>query len=90
MVLSKEAVRILKQVDCDFDLSSDQISSLFRKAREMAGIIGLTFHDSRHAAITQLSSKLGLLELARMVGMKDLKILTVYHNESAEELAKNL
>jgi len=30
------------------------------------------------------------LELARMVGHKDLKMLLVYYNESADEIAKRL
>ena len=75
--LSKEAIRILRQVKCDFKLSSEQISSLFRKARDMSGVKNLHFHDTRHQAITNLAEKLEVLELARMVGIKDLKILMV-------------
>lgn len=88
--LSMEAVRILKQVDCDFNLLADSRDALFRKAKERAQIEGLTFHDARHAAITRLSKKLDVLDLARMVGIKDLKILLVYYNETAAEIAKRL
>ena len=33
---------------------------------------------------------LGIEELARSVGIRDLKTLMVYYNETAEELAKKL
>lgn len=88
--LSTEAVRILKQVKCNFDLSADSRDALFRKAKERAQIDDMTFHDSRHLAITRLSKKLEVLELARMVGIRDLKILMVYYNESAASIAKRL
>ncbi len=92
--LSAEAVRILNQVRSDthlvFDLRPSQVDSLFRKAKKMAFVDGLHFHDSRHTAITRLAGKLNVLELARMVGHRDLRQLQIYYNESAEELAKKL
>ncbi len=50
----------------------------------------LTFHDTRHEAITRLARKLNVLELARMVGHRDLKMLQIYYNESAASIAKRL
>ncbi|MDP5216743.1 site-specific integrase [Ruegeria sp. 2205SS24-7] len=91
--LSSEAIRLLQQLpDADpvFGLSSRQLDVLFRKSRDKAQIENLTFHDSRHAAITALARKLDVLALARMVGHTDLRMLQVYYNESAEELAKRL
>jgi len=88
--LSSRAREILQMVGNNFNLSPDQISSLFRKARDMSGIKDLHFHDTRHQAITQLSEKLEVLELARMAGIKDLRILMVYYNKSAEDLADKL
>lgn len=91
--LSSEAVRLLRELprlDPVFGLHSRQLDVLFRKVRDRAGVEGLTFHDSRHAAITALSKKLGVLELARMVGHTDLKMLMIYYNESAESLARRL
>lgn len=58
--------------------------------RERAAITGLNFHDARHTAITRLAQKLNPLELARMVGHRDLKMLMRYYNESADEIAKKL
>lgn len=85
-----ELIRALPELDPAFGLSSRQLDVLFRKLRDRPGVKGLTFHDSRHAAITALSTKLDVLALARMVGHKDLRQLREYYNECAEELAKRL
>ena len=56
-----------------------------------AGISDLTFHDSRHDAITRLAQKLSVLQLARMVGHRDIRsLMTYYYNETAESMAKLL
>lgn len=91
--LSSKAVALLQELpelNPVFGLSPRQLDVLFRKLRDRAEVMGLTFHDSRHAAITELSKKLDVLALARMVGHTDLRQLRVYYNESAEELAKRL
>lgn len=88
--LSAAAQSILRSVGGDFGLTVRQKDALFRKVREKAGIKGLNFHDSRHTAITRLARKLNPLELARMVGHRDLSMLLRYYNESAEEIAKRL
>jgi integrase len=91
--LSSEAKRLLQMLpkaDPVFGLSSRQLDVLWRKLRDRAGVEGLTYHDSRHRAITQLAGKLGVLELARMVGHRDLKMLMTYYNESAEALSRKL
>lgn len=73
-----------------FSMTSEQLDALFRKGRDMTLVGDLTFHDSRHLAITRLARKLNILELARMVGHRDLKTLQIYYNETAEEIAKKL
>lgn len=92
--LSTAALDLLSELpDADgplFDLTSQQIDALFRKARDGAGIEDLRFHDSRHEAITRLAKKMDVLSLARTVGHKDLKMLMIYYNETAEELARRL
>lgn len=91
--LSSEAKRLLlalPKLDPVFGLSPRQLDVLWRKLRDRAGVDGLTFHDSRHTAITHLAGKLGVLALARMVGHRDLKMLMTYYNESAESLARQL
>lgn len=64
--------------------------AMFRKVKAKAMVDNLHFHDSRHEAITSLSKKLDVLALARAVGHRDLRMLMVYYNQSAEELAKLL
>lgn len=93
--LSPEAIRILRQLDTSegrvFAISSTQtVDALFRKAKARAVIEGLHFHDTRHEAITRLAKKLDVLALARMVGHRDLRMLQVYYNESASDMAAKL
>lgn len=71
-------------------LSPASLDATFRKIRTRAGIEGLTFHDSRHEAVTRLSAVLTPLQLARMVGHSDLRMLLVYYDESAEDIAARL
>lgn len=58
--------------------------------KEKAAVEGLSFHDSRHEAVTRLSKKLDVLALARMIGHKNIRELMTYYNETAEELAARL
>lgn len=92
--LSAEAIRIINQIpkvaSTLFNVSTAQIDALFRKGRGKALVDGLHFHDLRHAAITRLSKKLDVLALARMVGHRDLRMLMIYYNESAEDMAVRL
>ena len=61
-----------------------------RRARIRAKIDDLTFHDSRHDAITRLAQKLSVLQLARVVGHRDVRSLMTYYNETAESMARLL
>lgn len=73
-----------------FMLTASSLSTLFRVARDQCMIDGLTFHDTRHEAITRLAKKLSVLDLARMVGHKDLRMLQIYYNETAASMAARL
>lgn len=86
-------LRMLPAVDPGkplFDLSDKSRDALFRKARDRSGVDGLTFHDTRHEAITRLAKKLQILDLARMTGHTNLQELMTYYNESAADIAKRL
>jgi len=91
--LSSEAVRILKQMlpitnDRVFEVTSQSLDALFRKARNRAMIDGLHFHDSRAEALTRLSKKLDVMQLAKVSGHKDIKLLhSVYYRETAADMA---
>lgn len=63
---------------------------IFRRARDRAGILDLHFHDARHEAITRLARRLDVLDLARMIGHRDLKSLRVYYNATPAEIAARL
>ena len=93
--LSSRAVSLLQRIlslnfDPIFSLSSASLSSIFRKAVISSAIPDLTFHDSRHEATTRLASKLHVLELARVTGHRDIKMLMTYYNESAASIARKL
>ncbi len=62
----------------------------FRRARDRAGILDLHWHDARHEAITRLAQRLPLLDLARMIGHRDLRSLQVYYNPTPAEIAARL
>ncbi|MBB1630252.1 integrase [Cupriavidus sp. UME77] len=70
-----------------FNLSDKSRDALFRKGRDRSGLKNLTFHDTRHEAITRLAKKLQPLALARMTGHTDLNELMTYYNESAADIA---
>lgn len=94
--LSQEAIRLLKRVQpwgddgSVFGMASGSLSTLYKRAVSRTEIEDLTFHDTRHEAITRLANKLDVLDLARMVGHRDIKQLMTYYNKTAEELAKQL
>lgn len=92
--LSREAIRILNQLpylgEKCFCIKESNFMRIFSDLIKKAGIHNLHFHDTRHEAITRLAKKLNVLDLARMVGHKDIKMLMVYYNATAEEIAKLL
>lgn len=92
--LSSRAVEIIGLLPRDgaavFGLGSAQRDALFRKARDATGIADLRFHDSRAEAIWRLSKKLDVLQLARVIGHRDIKSLMLYFNETATDLAARL
>jgi len=89
--LSKRAIELLDKVKPKyFTVNSALHSVLFRRACIDAGVEGITFHDSRSAALMRLSKKLDILDLARMTGHKDLKSLMIYYRKTASELADQL
>lgn len=93
--LSHRAVDLLKKLPMSehgsyFRVSSASLDTLFRKATRRAKIDNLHFHDTRHEAITRLARKLDVLDLARMVGHRNPKMLMVYYNATACEIAQRL
>lgn len=85
--LSPRAVEIWEMVPEGFGVTTGTLDAMFRLARERAKVSGLTFHDTRHEAITRLAKKVGVLDLARIVGHRDIKQLQTYYNATADDIA---
>lgn len=91
--LSTRAVVLLRKVLDDvggFSVKSGSADVLFRRARSAAGCPEVHFHDARSEALTRLSKKLDVLQLAKMVGHRDPRSLMFYYNESASDTARLL
>jgi integrase len=93
--LSTTAVALLsKMVGLDsktvFTITSASLDALFRKLRDGCKIVDLHFHDTRATALTNLARKLEVLELARMVGHRDIRSLMIYYRPTATTLAQKL
>jgi len=87
--LSSRAVQILKIVGPSFGIESASRDALFRKAKAMAET-DVRFHDARAEAIWRLSKKLDVLQLAEMIGHRDINSLRFYYRETASDMAKRL
>lgn len=95
VALSTAAVTIIRTLLKDgrprlFTTTNAVRDTLFRKARDGAGVVNLHFHDSRTEAIYRLSKKLDTLELARQIGHRDPKSLLFYYEADAAEMARKL
>lgn len=93
--LSKEAVRLFRLLVPHegrmFQLRSKSLDTLFRRARDAAGLRDLHFHDTRASAITRLAKKLSPYELAAMSGHRNLAmIMKVYYRPDPLEAAAKL
>lgn len=89
--LSRRAIQILRRLpDHVFGLDAGTRDVLFRRARTFAEVSDLHFHDARAEAIWRLSKKLDVLELARVIGHRDLKSLLIYYRPTMADMAKRL
>ena len=80
--LSRAAMRLIEQVrplrddsGSVFQICSDTLDALFRKAKARALIEDLHFHDTRREALTRLADKVDVMTLAKISGHRDLRIL---------------
>ena len=53
-------------------------------------LLNLRFHDLRHEATSRLAALLGVHELAKVTGHRDLRMLMRYYHPKAEDLAAKL
>jgi integrase len=92
--LSLRAVEILKALPKGagpvFAVSDQVRDVLWRKARDATPHRDVHFHDARAEAIYRLSKKFDVLELARVIGHRDINSLLIYYRTTASELALKL
>lgn len=90
---ARELLDILRKDDQDldalvFDMKPSQVDANFRKMKKKAQIDDLHFHDFRREALSRLAKKLNVMDLAKMSGHRDVKILlNVYYRPKMEDLA---
>lgn len=98
VVLNKYAQEIIRRRikglqpgDRLFNLTENQRTHLWRKARKKAGCTDLRMHDLRHEALSRMALKgLHLGMLMNQSGHRDPKSLQVYLNALTEEIAARL
>jgi integrase len=95
VALSPRAVEIVTGLLADdrpqlFTISNAVRDVLFRRLRDAAGLPDLHFHDSRSEAVSRLSKRLDVLELAEQIGHRDLNSLQSYYRQPASERALRL
>lgn len=92
--LSRRACEILRALPLGFgpvfQLDAATRDVLWRRVRDTTPHRDIHFHDSRAEAIWRLSKKLDVMQLARVIGHRDLKSLMIYYNEPAAMMAKLL
>lgn len=86
--LAREIIDRRRNIDpvSVFTLTQHVASQTFRRAT----INGCHFHDARSEAVTRLSKKLDVMQLARMIGHRDIKSLLMYYAESPSDIADRL
>ena len=89
--LSRRAVEVLKHLrEGRFHTATNVLSTVFWRVTRRLGIDDLRFHDMRHEALTRMSKKVDVLDLAKIAGHRDPRSLMVYYNPTVEELADRL
>jgi integrase len=73
-----------------FPFKSNTVSMMFLKITRRINLKDVHFHDLRHTAITRLSNKFNILELAVISGHKSLNMLQRYTHIKPEDLALKL
>jgi len=93
--LSSKAARLIERMrgydpNLVFGINPQSLDANFRKYRIRAGIEGMTFHDSRHYAATQMAKRVDVLTLCKVFGWTNPKMALTYYNPTASDIAKML
>lgn len=73
-----------------FGMKPPTLDTLFRRARDRAGLSGIVFHDTRHTAATWLAQRINVLDLCKMFGWTNPKQAMTYYNPTAAEIARRI
>ena len=73
-----------------FGMKPPTLDTLFRRARERAGLSGFVFHDTRHTAATWLAQRIDVLDLCKMFGWTNPKQAMTYYNPTAAQIAARI
>lgn len=71
-------------------LKKGSLDTVWREVCKKLQIVDLHFHDSRHEACTRLAKTYDVMDLAKIIGHRDLKSLMIYYNPTPQELAQRL
>jgi integrase len=90
--LTQRAVELLKMLPEGgvFPFNAGTLSTEFRRVVQKLGINDLHFHDARHEYCSRMARVYTVLELAKVIGHRDLKSLMVYYNPTVNELVQKL
>ena len=93
--LSGKSLELLRQLRSEddrlFSVSPQSCDALFRKYVKRSGVENLHFHDARKEATARLAKKLDVMDLAKVTGHRDLRmLLDCYYHPSAAEIAEKL
>lgn len=92
--LTSRALALLALLPIEGDrlvpLEAGTCGAYFREAVVGAAIQDLHFHDTRHEAITRFAEKLSIMELARVSGHMDTRMLLGYYHPTAADLADKM
>lgn len=73
-----------------FTLDQRNLNTIFRASCIELGINDLHFHDARHEATTRLAKIYQVLDLAKIIGHKDVHTLLVYYQPTINELVAKM
>jgi len=74
-----------------FTVKPARLDAQFRKVTRGLMVENLHFHDARATALTHLSRRVNVLDLAKISGHRNLNLLsTVYYREAPEAIAGRL
>jgi integrase len=95
--LSRRAIELIgmlgdgKPNDTMVPVNAASFDTMFREAKKAVGLADIHFHDSRREAATRMSKLLpNVLELSAVTGHKTLKMLQIYYEPKASDLAAKL